>query len=101
MEQGESSGGVQRPGFGRQPFHSQGPGETMGEFRHRISQLEAHAASVGEDYGPLIPTSYMHGVHIRVLEQDRHRIEAALIATQEEVERLRAGENGKLKGPAK
>ena len=43
----------------------------------------------------------MHGIHIRVLEQDRDRLEAAQLATQEEVERLRAGEKGKLKGPAK
>ena len=57
---------------------------------------------VGEDYGPLIPTTYIHGVHIRVLQQDRDSLEATLYATraalattQEEVERLRAGENRK------
>ena len=71
----------------------------MGEIRHRIAQLEARAASVDETYGPLISASFMHGIHIRVLEQDRDRLEDIRLATQEE-ERLQAQGDRKRKGPA-
>ena len=79
----------------------------MNDIRGRLSRLEEHADSVDGELGPLTSTSYMHGVHIRVLEQDRDMAEAALAAngaaleaTQEEVERLRAREDRKQKGPA-
>ena len=98
-DMGESSSGTQHPAFLRQPYYSQGPGETMGEIRHRIAQLEARAASVDETYGPLISASFMHGIHIRVLEQDRDRLEDMRLATQEE-ERLQAQGDRKRKGPA-
>ena len=47
---GESSRGIQRPAY--EPYHSRGPGETLGEIRYQIAQLEARAASVDEIYGP-------------------------------------------------
>ena len=50
-------------------------------------------------YGPLIPASFMHGIHIRVLEQDRDRLEDLRLATQTE-ERLQAQADRKRKGPA-
>ena len=64
-DMGESSRGVQRPAY--EPYHSRGPGETLGEIRYQIAQLQARAASVDETYGPLISVSFMHGIHIRVL----------------------------------
>jgi len=98
-DMGESSRGVQRPDF--EPYHSRGPGETLGEIRHQIAQLQARAASVDETYGPLISASFMHGIHIKVLEQDRDRLEAVRLAAQEaEEDRLRAKEDRKRKGPA-
>ena len=69
----------------------------MGEIRHRIAQLEARAASVDEIYGPLISASFMHGIHIRVLEQDRDRLDDIRLATQEE-ERLRGTGNERSSG---
>ena len=43
----------------------------------------------------------MHGIHIKVLEQDRDRLEAVRLAAQEEEEdRMRAKGDRKRKGPA-
>ena len=67
-DMGESSRGPQPPPFDRQPYRSHGPGETMGEIRHQIAQLQARVACVDETYGPLISASFMHGIHIKVLE---------------------------------
>ena len=54
-----------------------------------------------ETYGPLISASFMHGIHIKVIEQDRDRLEAVRLAAQEaEEDRLRAKEDRKRKGPA-
>ena len=73
----------------------------MGEIRHQIAQLQARAASVDEVYGPRISASFMHGIHIKVLEQDRDRLEAIRLHAQEEEEdRLRAKGDRKRKGPA-
>ena len=96
-ELGESSRGIQRPAY--EPYHSHGPGETLGKIRHQIAQLEAHAAFMDEMYGPLTSASFMHGIHIKVLEQDRDRLEAIRLATLEDAERLRAKEDRKRKGP--
>ena len=96
---GEYSGDTRNPAFQRQPYYSQGPGETFGEIRHRITQLEARAASVDEIYGPLISDSFMHGIHIKVLEQDSERLEAIRLEAKEE-ERLGAKGDRKRKGPA-
>ena len=96
---GESSRGGQRPAF--EPYHSRGPGETLGELRHRVAQLEAHTAFLEEAYRPLTSASFMHGIHIKVLEQDRDRLEAIRLASQEEDEdRLRTPQDRKRKGPA-
>ena len=98
---GESSRGTQHPAFDRQPYRSHGPGETLGEIRYQIAQLQARAASVDEIYGPLISASFMHDVHIKVLEQDRDRLEVVRLAAQEaEEDRLRAKGDQKRKGPA-
>ena len=97
----ESSRGTQHPAFQRQPYRSQGHGETMGEIYHQIAQLQTRSASVDETYGPLISASCMHGIHIKVLEQDRDRLEAVRLAAQEaEEDRLRAKGDRKRKGPA-
>ena len=43
----------------------------------------------------------MHGIHIKVLEQDRDRLEAIRLADQEaEEDRLRSSADRKRKGPA-
>ena len=72
-ELGESSRGIQRPAY--EPYHSQGPGETLGEIRYQIAQLEARAASVDEIYGPLIPasscTAYISGSLNRIAIDSR------------------------------
>ena len=97
---GESSQDVRRPAFA--PYHSRGPGETLGEMRYQIAQLQARALSVDEVYGPLISASFMQGIHIKVLEQDRDRLEAVRLAAQEaEEDRLRTKGDRKRKGPAK
>ena len=97
---GESSRGLQPPPFEPQPYRSRGPGNVIGEIRHQIAELQARAVSVDETYGPLIPASFMHGIHIKVLEQDRDRLEALRIAAQEaEEDRLRPKEDRKRKGP--
>ena len=98
-DMGESSQGVQCPAFA--PYHSRGPGETLGEIRYQIAQLQARVAAVDETYGPLISASFMHGIHIKVLEQDRDRLEAVRLAAREaEEDRLRSSADRKRKGPA-
>jgi hypothetical protein len=66
-----------------------------------VAQLEAHTAFLEEAYRPLTSASFMHGIHIKVLEQDRDRLEAIRLASQEEDEdRLRTPQDRKRKGPA-
>lgn len=98
-DMGKSSDGTQHPAFLSQPYYFQGPGETMGEIRQQIAQLQVRADYMDGIYGPLIPASFMHGIHIRVLEQDRDRLEDLRLATQTE-ERLQAQADRKRKGPA-
>ena len=79
----------------------------MNIMRDQIRRLEAKAASADGEIIQLTSKTYMQGIRIKVLEQDRDMAEASLAATcaalmrtQDELERLRSREDKKRKAPA-